>query len=286
MSASPGDSSSSIAAPAPAPLAPPSEQCFSSHHSFRHSRTTDCVRIRITDTSSFLPKPCVPATIPSPLTQDQISAERWQRLAHDANAEIREWRKHASRIQWTARLLVLAGLVLGITSIPLFLRRRPDDADASKRRILAAIVLSALSMVCILLSVAVICRGASLERSARSDLIAILDWFSDETEDEPNHLSFELVKCLEQGGDDEDQTQGEVQSARRSSWVPIYHYFIKIVVRGGCEDGDGASAFSGDEFASDDAASDREETEAYEAIGAGDSLAEPLLTSSERNGMV
>jgi len=163
--------------------------------------------------------------------------------------------------------------VLGITSIPLFLRRRPDDADASKRRIFAAIGLSALSMVCILLSVAVICRGASLERSARSDLIAILDWFSDETEDEPNHLSFELVKCLEQGGDDEDQTQGEAQSARRSSWVPIYHYFIKIVVRGGCEDGDGASAFSGDEFTSD-----REETEAYEAIGAGDSLAEPLLT--------
>ena len=177
--------------------------------------------------------------------------------------------------------------MLGITSIPLFLRRRPDDADASKRRILAAIVLSALSILCILLSIAVICRGAVLERSARSDLIAILDWFSDETEDEPNHLSFELVKCLEQGGDDEDPTEGEAQTARRV-WVPIYHYFIKVVVRGACEDGDGASAFSGDEFVSDDAASDtsREETEAHEAIGAGDSLAEPLLTSSERNDMV
>jgi len=152
---------------------------------------------------------------------------------------------------------------------------------------LAAIVLSALSILCILLSIAVICRGALLERSARSDLIAILDWFSDETEDEPNHLSFELVKCLEQGADDEDPTQGEAQTSRRV-WVPIYHYFIKVVVRGACEDGDGASAFSGDEFVSDDAASDtsREETEAHEAIGAGDSLAEPLLTSSERNDMV
>jgi len=156
---------------------------------------------------------------------------------------------------------------------------------------IAAIALSALSMLCVILSIVAICRGASLERSARSDLIAILDWFSDETEDEPNHLTFELVKCREQGtADDEDQMQGEGQSFRKS-WVPIYHYFIKVVVRGVFNDADGASTCSGDEFASDDAASgvisnlDKEETEASEAIGAGDSLAEPLLTSAERNDM-
>ena len=125
-----------------------------------------------------------------------------------------------------------------------------------------------------------------MERSARSDLIAILDWFSDETEDEPNHLNFELIKCTERetshDGEEQIHTTGDRSRSGRKSWVApiVYHYYIKVVVRGVRSDADNASmcTCSGDEFGSD---SD---------VGAGDvmsspnreSLEEPLLTSAER----
>ena len=278
-----GDSSSSSLSRVPPP---PPEQCLSSHHSFRNARTTSCVRIRVTDASSFLPKPCVPANVPSCL-MDDISAERWQIFAHDVNAEISEWRKHAKRVQWTTRLLVLAGFIFGIISIPLFLQSRHTDAQASKRRTMAAIVLVSFSAVCLVLSVVVVCHGATMERSARSDLIAILDWFSDETEDDPNHLNFELVKCTEQeetshDGEEQMHTSTTGDRSGRKSWMApiVYHYYIKVIVRGVRSDADNASMCTsgGDEFGSDS------DAVAGDVISNPnrDSLEEPLLTSAER----
>lgn len=122
-----------------------------------------------------------------------------------------------------------------------------------------------------------------MERSARSDLIAILDWFSDETEDDPNHLNFELVKCTEQD-DGEEQMHPTGDRSGRKSWLSpiVYYYYIKVVVRGVRSDADNASmcTSSGDEFGSD--------SDVH--VGAGDvisnpnreSLEEPLLTSAER----
>ena len=290
MSSSPGDDSSSSSRVLPLP----SEQCLSSHHSFRDARTTFCFRIRITDASSFLPKPCVPANVPSCLVDD-ISAERWERFAHDVNTQISEWRKHAKRIQWTTRLLVLSGLIFGLVSIPLFLhvQSRHTDARASKRRTMAAIVFVSISVVCLVLSVVVVCHGATMERSARSDLIAILDWFSDETEDD---LNFELVKCSEQ--ETSHDGEGRMHTGDRSgrkSWVPIvYHYYIKVVVRGTsmCGDADNASSYSGQEFGSDSDEGagevvsnlNRERVGVHEPLDAPvNSLEEPLLTFAERN---
>ena len=277
---------------------PPPEKCLSSHHSFRNARTTTCVRIRITDASSFLPKPCVPADVPTCL-MDDISAERWERFAHDVNGEILEWRRHAQRVQWTTRLLVLAGLIFGITSIPLFLQSRHTN---SQRRVMAAMVLVSFSAVCLVLTVVVVCRGATMERSARSDLVAILDWFSDETEDDPNHLNFELIKCREQerSHDGGEQVHTEDGSGRKP-WAPIvYHYYIKVVVRGTssmCGDADNASRCNGDEFGSDSDEDsgevmsnlDREKGGSEDLLDAPvNSLEEPLLTgtSTERRANV
>lgn len=124
-----------------------------------------------------------------------------------------------------------------------------------------------------------------MERSSRSDLIAILDWFSDETEDDPSHLlNFELVKSTEQetshDGEEQMHTTSTGDRSGRKSWLApiVYHYYIKVIVGGVRSDADNASMCSGDEFGSD---SD---------VGAGDvisnpkreSLEEPLLTSAER----
>jgi hypothetical protein len=216
---------------------------------------------------------------------EEIPAERWERFAHDVNAEVLGWRKHAQLVQWTTRLLVLAGLVCGITSAPLFLQSRRDNADTSERRVVAAVALASFSLVCLVVSVLVVCSGATMERSARSDLIAVLDWFSDETE--VDHLSFELVKSCEQdvshGGEQQmrTSTQEEGRSSRKL-WLPIVnHYYIKVVVRGMCVDADGASTCSSDEFGSEseDAVNDAKSNGNRE-IG---SLEEPLLTSVERN---